>query len=118
MAIVSYRIYCDECTNETVIKENRMDDHIWKINSKINYSGVCPACNDTVDVDEDSDYARQHEEVPFEDLDNIGDSGADNLREKGIDTRKDVSDASDEEILDTSWVGEKGLKSIRQEVQD
>jgi hypothetical protein len=28
-----------------------------------------------------------------------------------------VSDASDEEILDTSWVGEKGLHSLRNEVQ-
>ena len=118
MSVVSYRIYCDECTNETVIREERMADHIWKINSKINHSGLCPACNDAVDVDDDSDYARQHEEVPFEDLDAIGDAGADNLREKGIVTRQDVSNATDEEILDTSWVGDKGLKSIRQEVQE
>lgn len=117
MTVVSYRIYCDECTNEEVIREEHMDDHIWKINSKVNHSGLCPACNDAVDVDADSEYAREHEEVAFEDLDAIGDAGASNLREKGIVTRQNVRDASDEEILDTSWVGEKGLKSIRQEVQ-
>lgn len=94
-----------------------MDDHVWKVNSKIHHRGVCPACNDIVDVDADSEYARQHEEVDFESLDAIGESGAENLREKGIVTRQDVSNASDEEILDTSWVGEKGLASIRQEVQ-
>jgi hypothetical protein len=118
MAIVSYRIYCDSCSNQTVIREDRMDDHIWKINSKVSHSGVCPACNDAVDLDEDSDYARQHEEVPFEDLDAIGKAGAENLREKGIITRQNVSNASNEEILDTSWVGKKGLKSIRREVQE
>lgn len=118
MTVVSYRIYCDECDNEQVIREDKMEDHIWKINSKVEHSGLCPACNDTVDVDESSDYARQHEDVPFEDLDNIGASGAENLREKGIVTRQDVSNTSDEEILDTSWVGEKGLKSIREEVQE
>lgn len=116
MSIVAYRIYCDECENEEVIRDGRMDDHIWKINSKVNHSGLCPACNETVDLDDDSDYARQHEDVPFEKLDAIGESGADNLRAKGIVTRKDVRNASDEEILDTSWVGAKGLKSIRREL--
>jgi DNA-directed RNA polymerase alpha subunit len=91
-----------------------MDDHPWKINSKSNHVGVCPACNPSVEAD--GEYARHHEEVPFEDLDAIGDAGAQNLREKGIVTRQDVDDSSDEEILDTAWVGEKGLQSIRQEV--
>ena len=118
MAIVSYRIYCEECSNQKVIKEQYMEDSIWKINSKSSHSGLCPACNDTVDVDDDSDYAHQHEEVAFEELNSIGDSGAANLRAKGIITRQDVANASDEEILDTSWVGEKGLKSIIQEVQE
>jgi DNA-directed RNA polymerase alpha subunit len=116
MAVVSYRIYCEECTNEVVIREGKMANHVWKINSKIQHTGLCPSCNDAIDVDDDSEYARQNEEVPFEKLDNIGEAGANNLREKGIVTRQDVSNASDEEILDTSWVGEKGLKSIRQEV--
>ena len=119
MVVVSYRLYCDreDCSNEEVIREDRMDDHIWKVNSKTSHSGLCPACNEAVDVDEDSSYARQHEEVAFEDLDAIGDAGAANLREKGIITRQDVKDTSNEDILDTPWVGEKGLKSIREEVQ-
>jgi DNA-directed RNA polymerase alpha subunit len=116
MTVVSYRIYCDECTNQKVIKERHMADDPWKINSEVNHSGLCPACNPAVDVDADSQYARQNEEVQFEELDAIGQSGAQNLREKGIETRLDVSNASDEEILDTAWIGEKGLKSIRQEV--
>ena len=94
-----------------------MDDHTWKVKSKINHTGLCPSCNENVDVDEDSEYARQNEDVPFEKLDAIGESGAENLREKGIVTRQDVDNSSDEEILDTPWVGQKGLKSIRQEVQ-
>lgn len=94
-----------------------MDDHIWLINNKHKYSGLCPACNKTVDVDDDSQYADQHEEVPFEELDAIGDAGASNLRDNGIMTRGDVRDASDEEILNTSWVGEKGLTSIKKEVE-
>lgn len=117
MVIVSYRIHCTDCPNETVIREDRMDDHTWRISSKQSHEGLCPACNDLVDVDEDSEYARQHEEVPFEKLDNIGNAGADNLREAGIVTRQDVRNASDEEILDVSWIGEGGLSSIRQEVQ-
>lgn len=62
---------------------------------------------------EDDDY----EKVKFEDLDAIGDKGAENLRDKGIVTRRDVRTASDEEILATSWVGDEGLRSIRREVR-
>jgi hypothetical protein len=57
------------------------------------------------------------EKIAFEELDAIGESGAENLREKGIVTRADVIDSTDEEILDTGWVGDKGLRSIREEVQ-
>lgn len=95
-----------------------MDDHPWKIKSKVNHEGVCPACNEAVDVDDDSEYARQHEEVPFGDLDNIGGVGAENLRDAGIITRQHVAEASDEEILDVAWIGEGGLKAIRNEVQE
>jgi len=56
------------------------------------------------------------DEVAFEELDGIGETGADNLRESGIVTEQDVHRASDEEILAVSWVGEKGLESIRRTV--
>jgi hypothetical protein len=115
MAIVSYRIYCDDCTNETVIRDDRMEDSPWAVNDKYGHSGVCPSCNPAVDADDE--YARCHEEVEFEELDSIGDAGAENLRDEGFVTRQDVQDATDDEILDVSWVGEGGLESIRQEVQ-
>ena len=56
------------------------------------------------------------EEIQFEDLDGIGETGADNLREAGIITTDDVYRASDEDILNISWVGKKGLQSIRDAV--
>lgn len=119
MTVVSYRLYCQEdgCTNDEVVRERDLDNTLWKVLSLHWHEGICPACNDAVDVDENSEYARDKEEVPFERLAAIGDAGASNLREKGIVTRHDVRKASDEEILDTDWVGQKGLKSIRQEVQ-
>jgi len=38
------------------------------------------------------------------------------LREAGIITTDDVYRASDEDILNISWVGKKGLQSIRDAV--
>lgn len=122
MAIVSYRLYCqkEDCSTEKVIPEERIDDSLWKIITLHYHEGICPACNPSVDVS-DADEACppfKDDDVPFAELDAIGESGAENLREKGIVTRQDVADSSDEEILETSWVGEKGLASIRQEVQE
>lgn len=57
------------------------------------------------------------ERIDFEDLEAIGNAGAKNLRENGFETKKDVANATDEEILDIAWVGEKGLRSIRETVQ-
>lgn len=51
--------------------------------------------------------------IPFEELDNIGEQGAQNLREAGYVTINDVAQASDSDLLDVSWVGEKGVASIR-----
>jgi len=55
-------------------------------------------------------------EVPFEELDGIGSKGAENLREAGIVTEADVHRSSDESVLSVSWVGQKGLASIREHV--
>jgi len=52
-------------------------------------------------------------EVPFEELDGIGLKGAENLRDAGIVTKADVRRSSDESVLSVSWVGQKGLESIR-----
>jgi len=99
-----------------VIREERLEKSQWRVVSLHYHKGVCPACNDAVDADAEK-YQRCHEGVSFEQLRAIGETGAENLREKGIATRQDVKDASDEEILETPWVGEKGLRSIRQAVQ-
>jgi predicted flap endonuclease-1-like 5' DNA nuclease len=56
------------------------------------------------------------EEIQFEELEGIGETGANNLREAGIVTTDDVYTAADEDILNISWVGEKGLQSIRDAV--
>lgn len=56
------------------------------------------------------------DEMDFEELDGIGEKGADNLREAGFTTAADCRHSSDEELLDVSWVGDKGLASIREEI--
>lgn len=117
MTVVSYRLYCEECPNKQVLREDRIEDSNWRLINLHYHEAICPTCNDNVDLDEDDEFDEDMQEVSFEDLDSIGDAGATNLREKGIVTRGDVKDASDEEILDTSWVGEKGLKSIRNAVR-
>jgi hypothetical protein len=117
MAIVSYRIHCEDCSNEQVIKEREMDEHVWVVSSKVNHAGLCPSCNETIQSDEDDKESQKEQRVPFETFDNIGVTGAENLREAGIVSREDTLDATDEEILSVSWVGEGGLKSIRREVR-
>jgi ERCC4-type nuclease len=84
-------------------------------------SGVCDSCDKTsldgaTDGDGEEADASTHE-VSFEQLDAIGESGASNLREAGFVTVSDVTDASDDELLDVSWIGEKGVQSIRQKIE-
>jgi hypothetical protein len=55
-----------------------------------------------------------NERVPFEELDGIGEKAASNLRDAGYETVNDVARASDDELLEIAWVGEKGLNSIRE----
>jgi hypothetical protein len=117
MAVVSYKIACLECSTETVIRDKHIDSSVWSVKSKIHHDGTCPRCNPTIDVDNLQECGIDYQEVPFSSLDHIGESGADNLRERGIVTRKDVKEHSDDEILATPWVGEKGLKSIRNRVR-
>lgn len=61
-----------------------------------------------------TDVDGDNEEIPFEELDSIGKTGAQNLRESGYETVADVRMASDDELTDVSWVGEAGVYSIRQ----
>lgn len=117
MAVVSYKVVCTECSTDTVIKDRDIDNSIWSVKSKIHHTGTCPRCNPKVDVEDYDEDSIAYREVPFSSLDSIGDSGARNLRERGIVTRKDVREHSDDEILATPWIGEKGLQSIRSRVR-
>lgn len=121
MSVVSYRIYCDECSNETVIRESNFEDSLWKVNSPHQHSGVCPECNDMVSVDDMEDARESREDddeaVEFEEVDGVGASTADALRRKGIRTRGDVRLASDAKLLKVSGIGQSKVDAIREHVE-
>lgn len=120
MTVVSYRFYCDECSNEEVIRESEMDDSLWSIRSKNQHSGICPECNDMVSVDdiEDARESREDddEEVEFEEVDGVGASTAGALRRKGIHTRGDVRLASDAKLLTVDGLGKSKIDALREHV--
>lgn len=55
--------------------------------------------------------------MEFGAVDNIGKQGARNLRDEGFRTADDIRRASDDELLDVSWIGESGVEALRKEVQ-
>lgn len=116
MAVVSFRIYCEDCTNEEVIRDDEIADSPWSISNKYYHTGICPSCNPAVSTDTASS-SNDERRVQFEELDSIGAKGASNLREAGIVTRQDVKNASDDDVLSVAWVGESGLESIRNAVR-
>lgn len=116
MSIVAYRLYCADCDEETVVREDKIDDSPWKVNTLAYNDGLCPRCNDRVDLD-DVDWSPEPEVIELEELDGIGAKAAENLREAGYDTDEKLVEASDEELLDVSWVGEKALFSLKEAVQ-
>lgn len=69
---------------------------------------LAPEADDFGEVRPSGEHA-----IPFEELDNIGAQGAQNLRDAGYVTINDVAQASDSELLSVSWVGEAGVASIR-----
>jgi len=115
MGIVSYRIYCDECNNESVIRKDLADETHWTINSWQQHSGICPACNDSIEANVD-DFDDSDFEVDFTQLRGIGAGTQDNLHEAGIVTRGDIRNASDEELSSITGVGSTSLASIRDAV--
>lgn len=115
MSIVSYRVYCDECNREEVIRKDLESESPWKVNSWHNHSGLCPDCNPNIDAS-DAEFDDSNLEVNFEELKGIGSGTASNLHEAGIVTREDVREASDEELSDVPGVGSTSLKSIRNAV--
>jgi len=115
MTVTSYRLYCDDCNNETVVRadENARDTY-WSVGSLVHHKGTCPSCNPTVDLDELENGDEYHESVELQALEGIGQKAASNLERAGYDTVENIADASDEDLLDVKWVGEKGLRSLRE----
>lgn len=111
MALASYRLYCEECDEETVVaKREKRRDTKWKVGSLVSHSGLCPKCNPACEE-------RHVDYIEFEELDNIGATAAENLREAGFKTARDIEEASDDAILDVAWVGEAGLTSIKERIK-
>ena len=117
MSIVSYRLYCADCDEETVVREDKIDDSSWKVNTLAYNDGLCPRCAQTprsADSQLASETESEPETIELEELDEIGAKAAENLREAGYDTDEKLVEASDEELLDVSWVGEKALFSLKE----
>jgi len=120
MTVVSYRFYCNNCSNETVIRKQDLNESSWKMLSPSSNSGVCDSCDKTSTTettDDSEEDGSSEKQIEFEELDAIGESGASNLREAGFVTASDITDASDEELLSVSWIGQKGVQSIRQKTE-
>lgn len=113
MSVVSYRLYCQDCDEETVVRESKIEDSPWSVKTLAYNEGLCPRCNDAVELG-DVDWSPEPEELELEELDGIGAKAAQNLREAGYDTIESIADASDEQLLDVSWVGEKALFSLKE----
>jgi DNA-directed RNA polymerase alpha subunit len=112
MAIVSFRIYCTECNEETVLRKDKEKDSNWKVNNFYDQSAVCPECRpdmSIVEKENEEDVA----EIVFEELDSIGVTAAENLRNAGFVTAGDIEAASDEDLLGVSWIGDAALESLR-----
>jgi ERCC4-type nuclease len=77
------------------------------------YDGVVP------EEDEKSENGSDDsQEVLYEDISWVGETGAESLREMGIETVEDVKRASDSQILSARAIGEKGLENIREWVEE
>lgn len=72
------------------------------------------AFGEALDILTDMEPDVSLDDMEFENYDGIGAKGAENLRNAGYKNERDIQNASDEELLDVSWVGEKGLTSLRE----
>lgn len=120
MAVTAYRLNCTDCDDRAVVagEESRRDTD-WVVDSLTGLRGTCPECNPTITetaTADDSAETESAEEIELTALDSIGATAASNLADAGYDTVEAVRDASDEALLDVSWVGEKGLRALRERV--
>lgn len=118
MSITAYRLYCQKCDNDEVIRDDSMDDSSWKVESIPHHEGLCPKCNPAVKLSEVENSAQYERSLRLEDLDNIGTKAAQNLSEAGYDSAESIAKAYDEEILDVAWVGEKALFSLKEAAKE
>ena len=114
MTVTSYRLYCEECDRETVVRESETESTEWIVNSLYEHSGRCPWCNPNATPSEEAHDDSEPIEISLASLDAIGETSAQNLARAGYDTVEAVTEASDEEILDVAWVGDKALQSLRE----
>lgn len=113
-SVVSYRLYCQECDNEEVLLEENVDDSPWKVINLNYHEGLCPRCNDAVSLSNLDNGEQYAESLKLTELNHIGSQAAQNLREAGFDNSEAIAHASDDELLEVSWVGEKGLVSLKE----
>jgi hypothetical protein len=66
-----------------------------------------------VDSDASDGDENNSKEVPLEEIDNVGEVSASNLRDRGLVTEEDFQRASDDKILSCRGVGKKALNNIR-----
>lgn len=120
MTVVAYRIECEKCRNDEVLRDAELDDALWKVESRTNHDGLCPECNPAVSID-DMEEAREEREddaeaVEFEKVPGVGQSTADALRRAGVRTRGDVRLASDAKLLEVNGIGESKVACIKEHI--
>jgi len=113
MAVVSFRLYCIECGDDAVIRRSEFDETLWRVDNAYRLKGLCPACNPLINEDNLDGFDDDDVEVDFASLRNIGEIGAENLREAGLVTKGDIRAATDKKILSVDAIGDAGLESIR-----
>lgn len=115
MTVVSYRLYCDECDAETVVRDDERErDTSWKVQTLFKNTGLCPSCNPTISLSEIDNGEEYHEEIALRSLDGIGEKAASNLERAGYDTVESITQATEDELLAVDWVGDKALHSLKE----
>ena len=59
----------------------------------------------------------RHETLDFEDIDQVGEKGAEALQSNGYTTKGDIRAATDDELMEVSYIGETNLANIRERAE-
>jgi|APHM01.1.fsa_nt_gi hypothetical protein len=111
--VVSYRIYCSDCSRDTVIREQFIgdDSHPWKVQNKRSHDGLCPVCNPVIN-EANAEFDDSDIEIELTELKGVGQATADTLREYGIVTKGDVRSVTVDELRDLDGVGDTTIASL------